>query len=264
MSERHLSWLRLPVLIGALAAAMGTVSGCQQKMADQPSYKPLQPCDFFPDGRSERPLVPGTVARGHLRTDLAFFTGRLATAQIESSPAQGNAVAPLPGSPAAQNSTPSLPVTDVVPPGFRDDAAFVREFPVPVSEAMIRHGYNRYMIYCVVCHDPLGTGHGRIIERGYTPPPSLHIERLRNAPPGRIFAIITEGYGSMPTYANQIPPEDRWAIVAYVRALQLSQHFPKNELTPEMRKEFVSGSATSATGARDGGDDSNSTKERTP
>ncbi|HVT28171.1 MAG TPA: cytochrome c [Lacipirellulaceae bacterium] len=221
-------------------------------MADQPSYKPLQPCDFFPDGRSERPIVPFTVARGHLRTDMAFFTGRRAGVKVEAVPAKGADVAPLTGSAAAVQSTPVVPVTDVVPPGYRDDAAFVDEFPVPVSEAMIRHGYNRYMIYCVVCHDPLGTGHGRIIERGYTPPPSYHIDRLRKAPVGRIFAIITEGYGSMPTYANQIPPEDRWAIVAYVRALQLSQHFPKNELTPDMRRSFLKSVAMGTAGSSSG------------
>jgi hypothetical protein len=82
----------------------------------------------------------------------------------------------------------------------------------------------------------LGTGYGKIVERGYTRPPSYHISRLREAPVGRLFAIVSEGYGSMPSYAGQIPPEDRWAIVAYVRALQLSQHFPKNKLTEEMQK----------------------------
>ncbi|HEX5470695.1 MAG TPA: cytochrome c [Lacipirellulaceae bacterium] len=238
--RNHVRWL-----IAALALALLAASGCQQKMADQPSFKPLQPCDFFPDGRSERPVVPYTIARGHLRSDVAFFTGRIAGPRIEAATATGNKIAPVSAPPAAQSPLP--PVTNIVPPGFSDDAAFVREFPVPVTEAMIRHGYNRYMIYCVVCHDPLGTGHGRIIERGYTPPPSYHIDRLRNTPVGRIFAIITEGYGSMPSYANQIPPEDRWAIVAYVRALQLSQHFPKTELTPDMLKDFSKSMATSAT-----------------
>jgi mono/diheme cytochrome c family protein len=83
------------------------------------------------------------------------------------------------------------------------------------------------MIYCVVCHDPLGTGHGTIVQRGYTPPPSYHIERLRTAPVGHLFAVISEGYGSMPSYADQIPTRDRWAIVAYLRALQASQHYPE-------------------------------------
>ena len=94
------------------------------------------------------------------------------------------------------------------------------------------------MIYCVECHDALGTGRGAIVERGYTPPPSFHIDRLRTSPAGRFFAVITEGYGSMPSYGAQIPPDDRWAIVAYIRALQLSQHFPKDEMTPAMRDEL--------------------------
>ncbi len=83
------------LLIVALVVALSATTGCQQKMADQPSYKPLQPCDFFPDGRSERPIVPFTVARGHLRTDLAFFTGRIAGAKVEAATATGNDVAPL-------------------------------------------------------------------------------------------------------------------------------------------------------------------------
>jgi hypothetical protein len=94
------------------------------------------------------------------------------------------------------------------------------------------------MIYCVVCHDPLGTGRGKIVERGYTQPPSYHIERLRKAPVGRFFDVMTNGYGSMPDYKQQIPPWDRWAIAAYVRALQLSQHFPAKDLPPDMRKEW--------------------------
>ena len=83
------------------------------------------------------------------------------------------------------------------------------------------------MIYCVVCHDPLGTGKGKIVERGYTAPPSLHIERLRTVPPGYLFAVISDGYGSMPSYSAQIPVRDRWAIAGYLRALQASQHFPE-------------------------------------
>jgi mono/diheme cytochrome c family protein len=216
-------------------------AGCQQKMADQPSYKPLEASNFFADGRSARPVVAGTVARGYLRTDTAFFTGRVQPASTAAPTTAANstesqqAAAPA----AASNAGAIVAPAEVVPPAFRDDAAFVREMPVAVSEPMLEHGYNRYMIYCVVCHDPLATGHGKIVERGYTPPPSLHIDRLRNAPVGRIFAVMTEGYGSMPSYASDIPPEDRWAIVAYVRALQLSQRFPKNQLSPDMQKEFA-------------------------
>ncbi len=114
---------------------------------------------------------------------------------------------------------------------------FVDTFPFPMTEEVLEHGYHRFMIYCVVCHDPLGTGQGKIVQRGYTPPPSYHIPRLRKAPAGYLFAVISEGYGSMPSYAAQIPVRDRWAIVGYLRALQASQHFPETKLTDAMRRE---------------------------
>jgi mono/diheme cytochrome c family protein len=128
-----------------------------------------------------------------------------------------------------------------------DESQFVDSFPYPITMQVLEHGYDRFMIYCVVCHDPLGTGRGKIVERGYTPPPSYHIPRLRTVPVGHLFAVVSEGYGSMPSYAGQISPRDRWAIVAYVRALQLSQHFPVDQLTPEMKKDVTN--ATSGKGA---------------
>jgi mono/diheme cytochrome c family protein len=212
-----------------LAAAIAALSlnGCQQKMAGQPSFGPLEPSRFFDDGQSARHLVAGTVARGRLRLDTAFFTGRSSTAQDVITAKQAvPASKPAAQAPAAEEQAAG---------GFDENRAFTNEFPIPLNESLIMHGFNRYMIYCVVCHDPLGTGRGKIVERGYTSPPSFHIERLRNAPVGRLFAIATEGYGSMPAYGAQIPPEDRWAIVAYLRTLQLSQHFPVADLTPSMR-----------------------------
>jgi mono/diheme cytochrome c family protein len=196
-------------------------SGCQQKMADQPYYKDLQPNKFFADGRSARPAVPGTVARGHLQTDVALFTGRR----------------------TGKNGEPlgaAMPTTVQPPAGSREAAAaekaqydfFVDEFPFPMTKEVLEHGRDRYTIYCVVCHDALGTGRGKIVERGYTQPPSYHIERLRNAPPGYLFAVMTEGYGSMPSYEAQVPVRDRWAIAGYLRALQASQHFPQNSPLP--------------------------------
>jgi mono/diheme cytochrome c family protein len=104
---------------------------------------------------------------------------------------------------------------------------------------VLEQGRSRYTIYCAVCHDSRGTGRGKIIERGYTPPPSYHIERLRQAPVGHFFDVITNGYGSMPDYREQVPPLDRWAIIAYIRAIQLSQHFPERELTGDMRREWA-------------------------
>jgi mono/diheme cytochrome c family protein len=196
---------------------------CQQQMAAQPAYRPLDPSSFFADGRSARPLVPGTVARGHLRTDLHLYTGqrRPEGAAWFAAAAQSGAAA------AGPLGALSLEA--------ERQANLVDEFPFPVTEQVLKHGQNRYMIYCVVCHDPLGTGRGMIVQRGYTPPPSYHIERLRKAPVGHFFQVVTLGYGSMPSYRAQVPPRDRWAIIAYIRALQLSQQFPEGRLAPEER-----------------------------
>ena len=188
-------------------------------MAEQPSYKPLDACDFFSDGRSVRPLVPGTVPRGYLRTDVELFTGRRTAKDGDQDLSTGLTPAEL--APKVQPKEPQAAIDEKAL-----YADFVDTFPFPITEQIVEHGYHRYMIYCVVCHDPLGTGHGMIVQRGYTQPPPYHIERLRKAPVGHFFAVISEGYGSMPSYAAQIPVRDRWAIVAYVRALQASQHFP--------------------------------------
>jgi mono/diheme cytochrome c family protein len=196
--------------------------GCQQKMADQPSFHPLEPFAFFPDNRSARPLPRGTVARGQLHLDPALYTGRKSWGSKTTALTEP---APLPGSKQAEK--------------FDENRDFVGEFPVAIDEEFIWHGRNRYAIYCSMCHDPLGTGRGKIIERGYTRPPSYHIGRLRDAPVGRLFAVVSEGYGSMPSYAAQIAVEDRWAIVAYVRSLQVGQHFPVAELNPNQRERLA-------------------------
>lgn len=147
-------------------------------MYDQPRYKPLAKSDFFEDGRSARPLVEGTVARGTLH----------------------------------------LPA-----PGGMAPASLATALPVPLSRELLARGRERYGIFCAPCHDATGGGRGMVVERGYRQPPSLHIERLRDAPVGHLYDVMTRGLGAMPDYAQQIPPEDRWAIAAYVRALQLSQ-----------------------------------------
>jgi mono/diheme cytochrome c family protein len=165
------------------------------------------------------------VARGHLRTDLPLFTG-----QRRRDPQAWAVPTALIGN-ATRGGLGALVAAAEMEPHYVDT------FPFPITPEILEHGQHRYMIYCVVCHDPLGTGHGKIVERGYTQPPSYHIVRLRRAPIGRFFAVITEGYGSMPEYKQQIPPRDRWAIAAYIRALQLSQHFPENQLTAQMRQE---------------------------
>jgi mono/diheme cytochrome c family protein len=180
-------------------------------MAAQPSYHPLQPSGFFADGRSARPLVSGTVARGHLQAETleAADTSGAASALGMFAVAGGN---PLTAAAWTAVATP----TDT--------------FPFEITQDILQRGRERYAIFCVVCHDPAGTGHGKIVERGYTQPPSYHEARLRAAPIGHFYDVITHGYGSMPDHAAQIHPRDRWAIVAYIRALQASQHWPLDDL----------------------------------
>ena len=115
---------------------------------------------------------------------------------------------------------------------LRDDQQFytgniggkpAETFPFPVSVEILQRGRQRYDIFCSPCHDRVGNGQGMVVRRGFRPPPSLHIERLRQAPPGHFFEVMTRGFGTMPDYATQISAADRWAVAAYIRALQLSQ-----------------------------------------
>jgi mono/diheme cytochrome c family protein len=204
------------------------LAGCQQQMASQPSLRPSRAFTFFADGRANRPLPAGTVARGRLRDDTHLFDGRAEERSADTSRAAASVVANVAGNPFGSAALAFA----------GDETHYVTTFPFPITEAVIRHGKDRFMIYCVVCHDPLGTGHGMVVERGYTPPPSYHVERLRQAPVGHFFDVITRGYGSMPAYRDQVPPRDRWAIIAYIRALQRSQHYPIAELPASLRREW--------------------------
>ena len=150
-------------------------------MQDQPKYKEYRASRFFDDGRSARPLEPGTVARGHLDDDEQLYTGK-------------------------------------------SGGDFVTAFPFAVTHDVLQRGRQRYDIFCSPCHDRVGTGNGMIVQRGYRQAASFHIDRLRDARVGYLFDVVTRGFGVMPSYAAQVPVRDRWAIVAYVRALQLSQH----------------------------------------
>jgi mono/diheme cytochrome c family protein len=117
----------------------------------------------------------------------------------------------------------------------RRDGVFLAHLPVPLDAALLARGRDRYDVFCAPCHDRVGTGDGMIVQRGYRRPPSLHEARLRSAPDGHLFDVIGNGLGVMPRYGAQVPVADRWAIVAYVRALQLSQDAPASLLSPEER-----------------------------
>ena len=118
------------------------------------------------------------------------------------------------------------------PPGA---AELVTALPMPLTGELLARGRQRFEIFCTPCHDRTGAGLGMVVRRGYRQPPSLHIDRLRDAPVGHFYDVMTRGLGAMPDYAQQVPSEDRWAIAAYVKALQLSQHAPVAELTAEDR-----------------------------
>jgi mono/diheme cytochrome c family protein len=120
----------------------------------------------------------------------------------------------------------------------RAQGAEVTELPVPLTPELLARGQERFNIYCVPCHDYVGTGHGMIVRRGYPNPPSFHIPRLRQAPIGHFFVVMTDGYGAMPNYGTIVAPPDRWAIAAYIRALQLSQYAPAAELPAEIRQQL--------------------------
>ena len=196
------------VLLLTANCALLTV-GCRQDMQDQPRMKPFRSTAFFTNGLSSRPPVTGTVARGFLRADKEFFTGKKSTA--------GSATAPGTTAPAAN---PQQAAT------YPDD---VEVFPLPITGEIVARGRERYEIFCSVCHGMTGNGDGMIVRRGFRRAASFHSDALRQAPVGHYFDAITNGWGAMPSYAPEISPQDRWAIVAYIRALQLSN---QNTQTP--------------------------------
>jgi mono/diheme cytochrome c family protein len=215
--------LRSSILVLAALA----FTSCRQDMHDQPKYRPLRPVDqigSINDGRSARPLVEGTVARGELRDDVEFYTGKVA--------GFGQTATATPNASASQTAAQSA---SGVTPGLQ---GFVAEFPMPITAADLDRGQERFNIYCSVCHGPLGDGGGMIPKRGFRKPPSYHDERLRNAPVGYFFDVITNGFGNMPDYAAQVEPSDRWRIIAYIRALQLSQRATVADVPVDKRGEL--------------------------
>lgn len=195
------------VLRGVLAAAVlvsaAALAGCRQDMHQAPRYDPLEQSDFFADQRASRPLVEGTVARGHLRADKAFYTGK------------------------------------------GPDGAFLARVPVPVTREVLLRGQERFNIYCSPCHAATGEGNGMIVQRGFKAPPSFHVDRLRQERDGYFFDVMTNGFGVMQDYAAQLKPEDRWAVVAYLRALQFSRQATVADV-PEAEREQLDNPAAPA------------------
>jgi cytochrome c1 len=188
------------LVIACTAACLVFSAGCQylrQDMADQPKNRPLSPSDFFPDGRSERPLVENTVAHGAIANDELFV------------PKESNA------------------------------------FPLPVNRELLERGEERYKIFCSPCHGLQGDGNGMVAMRGMKPPPSYHQDHQRQVTNGYLYDVVTNGFGAMYGYSAQIPPRDRWAIIAYVRALQLSRNAKAADLPAELREKLNQGGSSS-------------------
>jgi mono/diheme cytochrome c family protein len=184
------------------------LSGCRRDMQDQPKAIAYRESKFYKDGSASRQLVEGTVPRGFLRQDRAFYFGK------KSPSAQPSPALTQTARPQASSTNPAAL--------YPDD---VETFPIPITKADIDRGQERYNIYCSVCHGMTGYGDGMVARRGFNrpAPASYHQDRLRQAPVGHFFDVMTNGWGAMPAYASQIPVEDRWRIIAYIRALQLSQ-----------------------------------------
>src|SRR5215216_2365127 len=181
--------------------------GCRRDMQDQPKMKPLRGTTFFGDGLASRQPIEGTIPRGYLREDSEFYTGKKSRAPGTATPGQQQiAGTPQPTAGAQQN--------------FPDD---IEEFPIPVTKEVVLRGRERYDIFCSACHGLTGNGDGMIVRRGFGRAASFNDDRLRQAPVGHFFDAITNGWGAMPSYSAQIPVQDRWAIIAYIRALQVSQ-----------------------------------------
>jgi Cytochrome C oxidase, cbb3-type, subunit III len=172
--------MRRGIAVAALTSALA-LAGCRQDMHNQPKFFPQRGTSFYADGRSVRPQVENTVARGQLHEDSYFYTGL------------NNGV---------EGTT----------------------MPFPVTLDVLARGQERYNVYCTPCHSRVGNGVGMIVARGYSKAGNFHTARLQEAPLGHFFNVMTNGYGSMPDYSAQLTPADRWAVVAYIKALQLSQN----------------------------------------
>jgi hypothetical protein len=217
---------RHAVALAALAL-VAALSGCEKSarnMYDQPRDKPLAASPLWGDGRSAREPVDGTVARA-AGTSAGTSSGRLGALAREPAFAP-----PLPTVVDARRPTP--PDGERIVPGVPSEALVPRR---EWTAAFLARGRERYDIYCAPCHSIAGDGDGMVARRGFPHPPSFHLARLRDASDEHLYAVISDGYGDMYPYANRIPPDDRRAIVGYIRALQLAWAAPAAALPADAR-----------------------------
>ena len=183
VSSQFSAFRRVAASVGM--AAMLLVAGCRQDMQDQPKIRSQRGSTMFADQRGARPQAANTVARGQLHEDSYFYTGVVQAAN-----------------------------------GYREEKD---EMPFPVTLEVLKRGQERFNIYCAPCHSRVGNGLGEIVQRGYKPAANYHDQVRLSQPISHYFYVMSHGYGAMPDYSAQLTPEDRWAVAAYIRALQLSQ-----------------------------------------
>lgn len=207
-----------------LVAAVLVLSGCRGMVSEAPpihpnlnmdfqeKFDPQEANPFFADGRAMRVPVAGTVARGFLREDVGLYAGRTQA------------------------------------------GGYLAEMPVPVTRELLLRGRERYDIFCAVCHGQSGNGQGIVTTGGYgyTPAPTYHDARLRDTEDGYLYDVITNGVRSMPGYAQQIPVGDRWAIVAYIRALQRSQNAERGDLPADVLRQIEQTQSANMSGGSTG------------
>jgi mono/diheme cytochrome c family protein len=191
------------IVIVALTLLLVACEKVMRDMYDQPKYKNFRPSSLFDNGASARQQPPGTIEQsaGVLAGTSSGRVGEaIVNARIAAEQAQAN--------------------------------------PYPITMDFLKHGQERFNIYCAPCHSPIGDGDGMITRRGFPHPPSYHIDRLRKLPDRHFYDVITNGYGIMYSYADRVPPEDRWAITAYIRALQLSQNATLPDAPEDIAQSF--------------------------
>ena len=206
ISDQSLARVRRVTAVTGLAGLL-FIAGCRQDMQDQPKLIPQRGSDLFADGRGARPQVLNTVARGQLHEDTFFNTGVVEGAN-----------------------------------GYREERD---QLPFPVTMQVLERGHERFNIYCTPCHSRVGNGLGEIVQRGYKPAANLNDQVRRAQPLSHYFYVMTHGYGAMPDYSMQLPPEDRWAVAAYIRALQLSQAASDGDVPAGVQLQNLKDVATS-------------------
>ncbi|MGN6506750.1 MAG: c-type cytochrome [Tepidisphaeraceae bacterium] len=179
-------WRRPAIVIAAGALLFGFGCDAKSDMGEQPKYKTYTPNDRYADNASARPLVAGVVPRDPMT---------------------------VPGGPYATT-------VQLNPAGTAGTIDPATRIPVPITDALLHRGQQQFDIYCSACHGRLGNGEGMVAQRGFQHPPSYHIPRLKAVPDGHFYNVITAGYGAMYSYCDKVAPADRWAIIAYIRALQ--------------------------------------------